>query len=212
MSKLKGIKFENIKVHMYGIDLHIHEIKNISALESRIRTIYELEGIVEESDEAIKTMQAKITLAYGNPEEVKRLMKLLKRDSQQINFIEAYIAGRKSYLAEEDIEVGFTNYFRELCLSPQTVELSNQLQSCCSTIKSSIQYDDLKCYVTWLVEEYRAMYSKVNDHIDEFFEMGYEYLQLPPQKRRHIPSHVITLEIDGEEYFIDLIKKCACGL
>lgn len=206
------INLDNIRVRMYGINLHIHEIKNISALESRIRTIYELEGIVEESNEAIKTMQAKITLACGNPEEVKQLMKLLKKDSQQINFIEAYIAGRKSYLAGEDIEVGFTNYFRELCLSPQAVELSNQLQSCCSTIKSSIQYDDLKCYVTWLVEEYRAMYSKVNDHIDEFFVMGYEYLQLPPQKRRHIPSHVITLEIDGEEYFIDLIKTCACGL
>lgn len=206
------INLDNIRVRMYGINLHIHEIKNISALESRIRTIYELEGIVEESDEAIKTMQAKIALACGNPEEVKRLMKLLKKDSQQINFIEAYIAGRKSYLAGEDIEVGFTNYFRELCLRPQTVELSYQLQSCCTAIKSSIQYDDLKCYVTWLVEEYRAMYSKVNDHIDEFFEMGYEYLQIPPKKRRHIPSHVITLEIDGEEYFIDLKKSSACGL
>lgn len=166
------INLDNIRVRMYGINLHIHEIKNISALESRIRTIYELEGIVEESDEVIKTMQAKIALACGNPEEVKRLMKLLKKDSQQINFIEAYIAGRKSYLAGEDIEVGFTNYFRELCLSPQAVELSNQLQSCCYSIISSIRYDDLKCYVTWLMEEYRTMYSKVKSILMNFLKWG----------------------------------------
>lgn len=211
MSKLK-VKVDNIQVRKYGIKLHIHEIKNIFALESRIRTIYELEGIVEESDEAIEAMQAKISLVCGNPEEVKRLMWFLKKDSQRVNFIQAYVAGRKSYLAGEDINVGFTNYFRQLCLSPKTEELSNQFQHCFSTIISSIQYEDLKCYVTWLVEEYRAMYGKVNEHIEEFFNMGYEYLQLPPNKRRHIPRNTIVFEINGEEHFIDLLRTSACGL
>lgn len=211
MAKLK-VKVDNIQVRKYGVKLHIHEIKNISALESRIRTIYELEGLLQESDKAVKAMQAQITLACGKPEKVKQLMRFLKKDSQRVNFIQAYVAGRKSYLAKENINAGFTNYFRELCLSPRTAELSRQFQQCFSAVVSSVQYDDIKCYVTWLVEEYRAMYSKVNEHIDEFFVMGYEYLQLPPNKRRHIPRNTPVLKIDGEEYFIDLIKSSVCGL
>lgn len=203
---------DNIKVRVHGVKLYIHEIKNVSALESRIRTIYELEGIVEESDEAIKTMQAKITLACGNPEEIKRLMGFLKMDSHRVDFLQAYNEGKKSYLAGEEMEVGFTNYFRKLCMSLENIEFNKQFQDCFSKIVSLIQYEELREIVSLLVEEYRHMYCKVNDHIDEFFELGYEYMQLPPKKKRHIPSHIIPLEIDGEEYFIDLKKSSACGL
>lgn len=203
---------DNIKVRVHGVKLYIHEIKNVSALESRIRTIYELEGIVKGIDEEIKVMYAKIALACGNPEKVKQFMRFLKKDSHRVDFLQAYIAGKKSYLAGEEREVGFKNYLRKLLRSPENVRFSNRFQECFSTIISLIEYDDLREDFSWFVEEYRDMYSMVNDHIDEFFELGYEYMQLPPKKRRHIPSHIITLEIDGEEYFIDLRKSSACGL
>lgn len=90
--------YDNIKVRIHGVKLYIHEIKNVSALESRIRTIYELEGIVKGIDEEIKVLQAQIILACGNPEKVKQFMRFLKKDSHRVDFLQAYIAGKKVIL------------------------------------------------------------------------------------------------------------------